>query len=123
MRHLARGPGRAGLAWLQTLACRSSSERRRREGLAGLRGGQRPVSDHVRSLAPPSITATLRAACRALCGVVLGRLWVRHAPKGVGWVLLTRISRLTRRGFCCCCWCTGPRRWAVTAAVGAFESL
>ena len=35
---------------------------------------------------------------------------VRHAPKGVGWVLLTRISRLTRRSFCCCCCCTGPRR-------------
>ena len=61
--------GRAGLAWLVKPRRWLAAAQARGGAARGWRGCE-GVSDHVRSLAPPSITATLRAACRALylCG-------------------------------------------------------
>eukprot|EP01048_Picozoa_sp_COSAG05_P001274 COSAG05_NODE_42_length_26187_cov_393.972286_13_plen_290_part_00 len=78
--------------------------------------GERPGAHPSPPSHRPYASGRSRGCVRGGFGVFVAVGLVRHAPKGVGWVLLTHISRLTWRGFCCCCCCTGPRRRAVTAA-------
>ena len=95
---------------------RPRRSRRRREGLAGLRGGQQAGVPPSPAFHRPYAAGRVRGSVRGGSGAFVVVGLVRHAPKGVGWVPLTLQLRLTLRRFCCCCCCAGPRRRAVTAA-------
>ena len=95
---------------------RPRRSRRRREGLAGLRGGQQAGVPPSPAFHRPYASGRVRGSVRGGFGAFVVAAASICSSLG-GRVGTLRLSlRLTLRRFCCCCCCAGPRRRAVTAA-------